>query len=184
MLELDLSSFPMLASPRLLLRQFTLADAAVMHALRSDPRTMEHIGRPRTTDIADAEAFIMRNEADRMRNESISWAITLKDDPALIGTIGFYRLKPEHHRGEVGYLLAPDHWGRGLMSEALNAAVACGFERFRFHSIEAVTDPRNTRSRRLLERNGFLLEGLFKENFLWDGAFLDSAVYSKLATLK
>jgi len=184
MLELDLSAFPVLAGPRLQLRQFTLADAAFMHILRSDPRTMAHIGRPRTRDVADAEAFILRNEADRMRNESISWAITLKDDPALIGTIGFYRLKPEHHRGEVGYLLAPDHWGQGLMSEALNTATAYGFGHLRFHSIEAVTDARNTRSRRLLERNGFLLEGLFKENFFWDDEFLDSAVYTKLATVK
>ncbi len=181
MLELDLSTFPVLGTKRLLMRQFTLEDALVMHALRSDPRTMEHIGRPRSTNVADAEALIERTEADRMNNAGISWAITLRDAPGLIGTIGFYRLKPEHHRGEVGYLLSPDHWGQGLMSEALQAAVACGFERFGFHSIEAVTDPRNTRSRTLLERNGFVLEGLFKENFLHDGVFLDSAVYSRLA---
>ncbi|MBK9288895.1 MAG: GNAT family N-acetyltransferase [Flavobacteriales bacterium] len=91
-------------------------------------------------------------------------------------------MKLDHHRGEIGYMLSPDHWGKGLMSEALNAAVACGFDRFHFHSIEAVTDPRNTRSRTLLERNGFALEGLFKENYFWNGEFQDSAVYSLLAS--
>jgi ribosomal-protein-alanine N-acetyltransferase len=162
------------------LRRFTVDDATVMHALRSDPRTMAHIGRPRTRDRADAEAFIQRNEENRLRNESISWAITLRSSGALIGSIGFYRLKPEHHRGEVGYLLSPEQWGQGCMSEALKAVLACGFMRFGFHSIEAVTDARNTRSRTLLERNGFKQEGLFTQNFLWDGEFLDSAVYSKL----
>ncbi|MCC7501866.1 MAG: GNAT family N-acetyltransferase [Flavobacteriales bacterium] len=180
MLDLDLSTFPTLRTERLLLRQLTLHDAPAIHALRQDPRTMEHIGRPRSTSLADAEDLIRRTENDRANNQGISWGMALHERPEIIGTIGYYRLKLDHHRGEIGYLLSPDHWGKGLMSEALKAAVACGFERFHFHSIEAVTDPRNTRSRTLLERNGFLLEGLFKENYLWNGEFLDSAVYSLL----
>lgn len=181
MLELDLSVFPVLETERLVLRQPLLSDAAALHALRSDPRTMEHIGRPRSMSLADAQERIQLTEQDRANNAGLSWFLTLKGDDAVIGTIGYYRLKLEHHRGEVGYLLTPDLWGKGLMGEALDAAVACGFERFRFHSIEAITDPRNTRSRRLLERHGFVLEGLFKENYLHNGEFLDSAVYSRLA---
>lgn len=182
MLDLDLSTFPTLRTERLVLRQLTLGDAAAIHSLRQDPRTMEHIGRPLSTSLADAEDLIRRTENDRTNSQGISWGIGLHEGPELIGTIGYYRLKLDHHRGEIGYMLSPDHWGKGLMSEALNAAVACGFDRFHFHSIEAVTDPRNTRSRTLLERNGFALEGLFKENYFWNGEFQDSAVYSLLAS--
>jgi ribosomal-protein-alanine N-acetyltransferase len=89
-------------------------------------------------------------------------------------------LKKEHHRAEIGYLLDPGQGGKGLMHEAMGAVLECGFERYRFHSIEAVTDPRNTASRRVLERRGFVLEGLFKENYFAHGEFLDSAVYSLL----
>lgn len=180
MLDLDLSAFPVLRTERLVLRQLTLEDASAMHALRQDPLTMKHIGRPLSTSLADAEDLIRRTENDRTNNQGISWGITLHEQPQLIGTIGYYRLKLDHHRGEIGYMLAPGHWGKGLMSEALKAAVACGFDRFHFHSIEAITDPRNARSRTLLERNGFLLEGLFKENYFWNGEFQDSAVYSLL----
>ena len=67
------------------------------------------------------------------------------------------------------------------MHEALEAVVACGFERLGFHSIEAITDPRNEASNALLLRCGFTREGLFKEDFFWNGEFLDSAVYSRLA---
>ena len=66
-------------------------------------------------------------------------------------------------------------------SEALEAVARHCFTAFGFHSLEANTDPRNAASRRLLERNGFVLEGLFREDYFWEGQFLDSAIYSRLA---
>ena len=181
MLALDLSSFPVLTTTRLSMREPVAADAPALFAMRSDERIMAHIGRPRATTLRDAEDLIDRITKDRSDKGGIAWALTLHGDDTLIGTIGYHRLKLEHHRGEIGYMLGFDHWGKGLMGEALEAAVACGFERFQFHSIEAVTDPRNTASNKLLERHGFVREGLLKENFFWNGEFQDSAVYSRLA---
>lgn len=181
MLTLDLSCFPVLTTERLVLRELSLADAPAIFAMRSDDRAMRHIGRPRATGVEDAIKLIERIANDRSANEGIAWGLTLKSDGTLIGTIGYHRLKLEHHRGEIGYMLGFDHWGKGLMGEALDAAVDCGFDRFRFHSIEAVTDPRNAPSNKLLERHGFAREGLLKENFYWNGEFQDSAVWSKLA---
>jgi len=63
----------------------------------------------------------------------------------------------------------------------LNAVTEVGFQQFGFHSIEGVTDPLNHASNRLLQRCGFIREGTLKENYFWNGEFLDSAVYSKLA---
>ena len=180
MLTLDLSDFPVLTTDRLVLRELTPDDAPALFAMRSDDRVMRRIGRPRATGLEDAVALIGRIAKDRSANEGITWGLTLHGGDTIIGTIGYYRLKLEHHRGEIGYMLAPDHWGKGLMGEALDAAVTCGFARFKFHSIEAVTDPRNAPSNKLLERHGFVHEGLFKENFHWNGEFQDSAVWSKL----
>ena len=180
MLDMDLSVLPGLETDRLQLRAFQESDADALHLLRADQRTMLHIGRPRSTGPANALALIRSMEEERQRNAGIGWAIHLREEDRLIGTVGYYRLKKEHHTGEVGYLLDPEHWGNGLMHEALGAVLACGFDRFRFHRVEAITDPRNTASRMVLERRGFRLEGLFKENFLWEGRFLDSAVYSLL----
>jgi ribosomal-protein-alanine N-acetyltransferase len=181
MLTLDLSDFPVLTTDRLVMRELSINDAPALFAMRSDDRVMRHIGRPRATSVEDAIKLIERIANDRSANEGITWGLTLNGDDALIGTIGYYRLKLEHHRGEIGYMLGVDHWAKGLMGEALDAAVECGFERFRFHSIEATADPRNARSNKLLERHGFVREGLFRENFHWNGEFQDSAVWSKLA---
>jgi ribosomal-protein-alanine N-acetyltransferase len=181
-LELDLHPFPELRTERLLLRAITRDDGPALFLLRSDKRVMQHIGRPLAETLKDAVDLIERVLNDQAENNGISWAITLKDDPRLIGTIGYYRLKKEHFRGEVGYALHSDHWRKGIMTEALLAVVACGFERLGFHSIEADTDPRNAASNALLRKCGFTREGLFKENFFWNGEFLDSAVYSLLGT--
>ncbi len=182
MLELDLHPFPELRTERLFLRAITREDGPALFRIRSDKGIMQHIGRPLAGTLKDAVDLIDRALNDQAENNGISWAITLKDHPTLIGTIGYYRLKKEHYRGEVGYALHSDHWRKGLMTEALLAVVACGFERLGFHSIEADTDPRNAASNALLRSCGFVREGLFKENFFWNGEFLDSAVYSLLKT--
>ena len=181
MLELDLTPFPTLHTERLILRAITAEDAPALFRIRSDTRIMKHIGRPIATQMAEVEQLIERTLTDLRENNGISWAITLHGDDIMLGTIGFYRLKKEHYRGEVGYALHSDHWRKGIMREALEAVVTCGFERLGFHSIEAITDPRNEASNALLLRCGFNREGLFKEDFFWNGEFLDSAVYSRLA---
>ena len=181
MLTLNFSPFPKIVTERLILREIDMGDVDALFDIRSDERVMRYIGRSKAKEKSDSIELIERIIRDLKENTSISWAITLKDDPKLIGTIGYYRIKLEHHRGEVGYALHPDHWGKGIMCEALNAVTEVGFQQFGFHSIEGVTEPRNHSSNRLLQRCGFIREGLFKENYLWNGEFLDSTVYSKLA---
>lgn len=182
MLEVDFSPFPTLETERLHLRRMTLDDAQALFRIRNDGNVMKYMARPRAERIEDVMALLDMMEKDLATNDGISWAITLKRSAEMLGTIGFYRLKKAHHRAEVGYVLHSDHWRKGYMREALAAAVRCGFERFKFHSIEAETDPRNVASNTVLERCGFVREGYFRENFLWHGEFQDSTVYSLLAS--
>jgi ribosomal-protein-alanine N-acetyltransferase len=113
-------------------------------------------------------------------NEGINWAITLKDDVQLIGIIGHYRIKPEHHRSNIGYMILPEHNGKGIVTEAIKAVVKYGFETMKLHSIEAVIDPENLASAKVLEKNGFVKEAHLKENEFFDGRYLDSVIYSLL----
>src|SRR5262245_24450488 len=124
-LTLDLTHFPVLTTGRLVLRELVMDDAQRLFEMRSDARVMEHIGRPRATSMKDAKDLISRIAQDRGQGQGITWAVQWKDDPRLIGTMGYYRLKLEHHTAEVGYMLHPDHWRQGVMSEALKEAVIC-----------------------------------------------------------
>ncbi|WP_201978194.1 GNAT family N-acetyltransferase [Hymenobacter rubidus] len=180
MLTFHFTPFPTLRTERLTLRPLIGADAPALFVLRSDPQVMQYIPRPLATSVADSAAYIETMNEAMSRNDLLNWGIALRSSDEIIGTIGFYRLQPENHRAEIGYLLHPAHQGQGLMQEAVAAALAYGFGELNLHSVEGVIDPRNVASAQVLKRAGFVQEGLFRENGLWQGKFLDTAYYSLL----
>lgn len=181
MLTVDLPVFPVLTTERLILRQLRTSDAEQVFAIRSDRLVMRHVSRPLALTMDDAFTLIERITSTVAANDAVQWAMTLKDDDRLIGIIGFWRIIKEHHYAELGYMLARDQWGRGLMSEAIGAVVACGFNVIGLHKVEAITRPTNAASMHALEKNGFVREAHFKENIFWEGVFHDSLHYGRLA---
>jgi ribosomal-protein-alanine N-acetyltransferase len=177
MVTLQFDPFPVLETKRLLLRQITPADADDIFVLRSNEPAMKYINKPRLKNIEEARELIkiMTDISER-----IVWAMRLKDIDQVIGTIGYHRIAKEHDRAEIGYMLLPEYWNTGLMSEAVSAAIGFGFEKMNLHSIEAVINPGNDNSRKVLQKFSFIKEGYFKENFLFEGKYYDSEVYSLL----
>jgi len=181
MLEVNFSPFPEIRTERLLLRSIALTDAPEILLLRSDESVMKYIDRERLKSLQEAETFIQGILTSVAANENILWAISLLEEPGkLIGNIGFWRMKLQHYRAEVGYMLHPDFWNKGIMKEALLAAVAFGFNNIKLHSIEAHINPENKASGILLEKSGFTREAYFKEDYYFKGKFLDTAIYSLL----
>jgi ribosomal-protein-alanine N-acetyltransferase len=180
MLTINFTPFPNLQTERLLLRRVNENDANEIFALRSNPETMKYIPRPLVKSIDDALEHIAMIDAKIESNEGINWAITYKDNPKLIGIIGHYRIKPEHFRAEVGYMLLPEYNGKGIISEAIKEVVNYGFSEMKLHSIEAIIDPENFGSERVLQKCGFVKEAHLKENEFYEGRFLDTVIYSIL----
>ena len=98
----------------------------------------------------------------------------------MFGVIGHYRLQPENFRSEIGYMLLPEAQGQGIASEAIKAILIYGFESMQLHSIEAIIDPENRSSERVLQKIGFVKEGHLKENEFFNGRFWDTVIYSLL----
>ena len=184
MTNLNFNPFPELKTEHLILRQFIPEDAEDLFALRSDKEIMKFICRPIAQTVADALALIQQMNEGITNQESISWAVCQKKDSKAIGSIGFVRMKKEHYRAEIGYLLSTKHQGRGFMKEALTSVVDYGFKNMKLHSVEAILDPNNKASIALLERNKFRKEAHFKEDFFYNGKFFDSLVYSRLSPIK
>jgi len=181
MLLLNFTPFPELKTERLLLRRLERTDANEMFFLRSNENVLRYIGREPAKTIAEAEEFINKINKVIDENESILWGITFLNEPStIIGTICLWNFKKEHYRGEVGYILHPDHWRKGIMKEAINAIVDYGFTVLGLHSIEALLNPENIASSSVLESTGFIKEGHLKESFYFKGNFKDEAIYSRL----
>lgn len=181
MLDVTFTTFPTLQTPRLLLREILPSDALAIFKMRSDERVMRYIGRPPQKDISEAEQLIETYIQSYQQNEAINWAICMQEAPdQLIGTVGFWKMDKANHRTEIGYTLQYDYWRKGIMFEAIGAAVEYCFKVLNFHSIEANTDPENEGSGGVLEKHGFMQEAYFRENFYFEGKFLDSRIYSKI----
>lgn len=180
MLQLNFNPFPELSTERLVLREISTADAKEIFQLRSDKNVMQFLDRPLAQSMDDAMALINKIADGHEKNENITWAITLQHLPKLIGTIGFWRIDKENYRAEIGYLLHPVEQGKGLMQEAIAAVLKYGFQTMKLHSVEANVNPANNASIKLLEKNNFTKEAHFKENYFYNGSFLDSAIYSLL----
>lgn len=173
--------FPGLKTKRLMLRQVMIADASEILFLRSDPVILQHLGKEPAKSLQEAEEFIARISNDLEKGDGITWGITLKEDPEkLIGNIGFWKMQKEHYRSEIGYVLNPSQWRKGIMKEAMAAVLEYGFSVMGLHSVEARISPANNASAAVLESSGFIREAYFKEDFYFSGKFEDTAVYSKL----
>ena len=103
-----------------------------------------------------------------------------QDNPKAIGIAGFYRLKPEDYRAEIGYMLLPEFQGNGYITETVTRLIAFGFNELQLNSIEAVIAPDNIASQRVVLKNNFEQEGFFKEYEYFEGRFLDIQIYSLL----
>ncbi len=180
MLQIQLNPFPQISTERLHLRLAELSDGPEIFYLRSNENLMRYLDRAPLKDLLEAEQLISRIREDAKNNQGLNWVINLKPETQVIGTIGFWKFDFPNFRAEIGYMLHPEHQGKGLMSEAMKSVLEYGFHTIGLHSVEANVNPENEASIRLLERHGFRQEAYFRENYFYDGRFLDSAIYCLL----
>jgi ribosomal-protein-alanine N-acetyltransferase len=175
---INFSPFPVLETERFILRRVTTKDVDEVFALRSDPEVMRYIPRPLAKTKQDTLDFLAMIDKGIEDNKFIHWAICFKGDPKLLGMICVIGMQPENFRTEVGYILSPNYRQMGVMAEALDAIITYAFSVLKFHTLEAVIDPENVSSERVLLRKEFLKEGHFKDRRYWNGEFRDDVVYS------
>lgn len=176
------ATFPVLETARLRLRAVQPDDAADVFHIRADERVMRYFGSPPITSLDKAAQQIHDFATSFQEQTGIRWAITRRGEDRLLGTLGFWRIDKPHFRAELGYDLAPDCWGQGIMPEAIGAVLTWGFTTMNLHSVEAQIDPANHGSRRVLEKCGFVQEGYFRENYYSGDRFTDTAVFSLLSS--
>ena len=151
MIELNFNPFPTIETERLTLRKLTDKDIDTLFDIRSNAIAMQYIDKPLAKTREDAVDLYNSMIENVEKNIGITWVIQYKDEPEMLGYIGFWRIDTANHRGEVGYTLLPTHFKKGIGSEALAAAIKHGFTALNFHSIKADTNPANKDSQKLLE---------------------------------
>ncbi len=98
-----------------------------------------------------------------------------------IGRIGYHTWMAKHNRAEIGYAMHEDYnKGKGYMTEAMAAVLKYGFEEMNLHRVEAMIGPSNVPSIRLVQRFGFVQEGILRGHYLVGDVYQDSVCWGLL----
>lgn len=165
----DVQPTSTLRTTRLLLRPIVAADADSLFPLFSDDDTMRWWSSGPFRRVADFAAWLTRGDG-------IGWAVCLDAEP--VGRIDLIERRP--HVAEIGYLLAREHWGRGLAREAITAVIEQGFGPLGLRRIFADTDPDNAASVGVLAALGFVFEGRLREEWETHIGVRDSLIFGLL----
>lgn len=182
--QFQFETFPILETPRLILREIVRADASSILRIRGDAEvTRYNTGAP-YQNLDDAIALIDDMALLYRQKRELRWGITLKGVDGLthgvIGMCGYNYWVQADHRASIGYDLARAFWRDGIMTEALRAVLGFGFAQMSLNRIEADVAVENTASIKLLRKLGFRKEGLQREQFFEDGLYHDLLLFGLL----
>lgn len=165
----DTTPFPICESERLLLREFTVDDAAVFYELNTDPQVVRYTGDGGLRSAEDARAGLLaRPIADYQKYGYGRWACILKSEQRLIGMAGLKYLD-DVQDVDLGYRFFPAYWGRGLATEAARLVLDYGFTKLGLEHVLGLVDPANVASVRVLVKLGMRNTG----QILYRGAVAD-----------
>lgn len=163
---------PTLECRRLVLRRMKKSDAADMFEYASNPAVTRYL----TWDVHPNERFTANYlsflQSRYRAGEFYDWAITLRNDDRMIGTCGFTRFNFSAYSAEVGYVLNPMYWGRGIAPEALARVIRFAFDTLGLNRVEAKCMVGNAASRRVMEKVGMSYEGTARDAMLIKGSFV------------
>ncbi len=165
---------------RLLLRKMEITDASVLYEYWSDKDVTRYMNILGFESIKQAKDMIGLLNSLADSEKAFRWSIVCKGSKQILGTCGFNNWDKENQRAEIGYELGKQHWGQGFMTEALAGLISHGFGIMALNRIQALVEPENTVSRKLLRKLGFQEEGLLRQYEQVKGNFIDLMMYSIL----
>lgn len=164
-----------LETPRLILRDWTPEDAADLYAYASSKTVGPMAGWKPHDTLAESQEIL-----EMFRRDGDTWALEQKETGRVIGSVGLHRRTREGLacQLELGYVLAEDLWGQGLMPEAAGRAVEYAFETLGEDCLMVAHFPFNTQSQRVIEKLGFHFWNAVSGSWSrYDGVTLDERVY-------
>jgi RimJ/RimL family protein N-acetyltransferase len=171
---------PTIQTDRLVLRPFTLADAPDVQRLAGDRDVAwATLSIPHPYEDGMAEQWISTRQERFERGERVNFAITLRSDKSLIGSIGL-GLNQRDVSAELGYWIGKPYWNNGYCTEAARTVVQYAFEELGLNRVRASNLKRNPASGRVMQKIGMVYEGCLRQDVLKWGVFEDLELYGIL----
>jgi ribosomal-protein-alanine N-acetyltransferase len=161
------------------LRPLRMADADALYTYLRDPAVTELTSYP-VISLQMVEAMIERSLSRWAAGEPSRWGVALQHEDQLVGTCGFNEWSQPHRWAELAFDLAQPHWGKGLMRQAVAAALQWAYGQDQVNRVHAFVRVDNRRSEGLLQRSGFVREGCLRSYRVCRGQPHDFYIYGLL----
>lgn len=172
--------FPVLETERLKLVNITQDYAENLFEILSLGEVTKFYGADPFTSKEEANKLIDMFQKNFFEKRSIRWGIIHKNEEKFIGTLGLNGLQLKNKKSEIGYELHPTYWRNGYTSEAINEVLRFSFSDLALNRIGAVVYPENHASLNLLEKIGFVKEGLLRDYLHQNNQFHSTFMLSLL----
>lgn len=175
-----MSCIPTLVSDRLILRPFTLDDASPVQNLAGDKDISDMtLSVPHPYEDGMAEKWIGSHKENCQKGESVTCAITLKENDTLIGSMGII-LNTRFNRGELGYWIGKEYWSNGYCTEAARLFMDYCFTELNLNKITAAYLTKNPASEQVMLKLGMSKEGVYRDHIIKCDVYEDVGAYGLL----
>ena len=160
------------------IRKWKIEDAEQLKNAINNEKILDNLrdGIPYPYTIENAQEFITQT-LNAPKDSQYSWAILV--DNKVIGSVGVFRKDNIHYQtAEIGYYIAEEYWGNGIMTKVITEVCNYIFNETDIIRIFAEPFAYNIPSCKVLEKAGFELEGILRNNAIKNNKILDMKMYS------
>ena len=168
---------PTIETDRLELRKIEDKDTKCLFSIFSNSEAMRYWDTKPHESISVTKEALSNMENIMVGGRGLSWGIILKDTSQLIGYFGLHSWNHNNDKTELGYIINPSYWGKGIGSEVLKSVIEFCFSKMRFKTILAEVDPNNYKSINILINHGFVLVEEKKNDISIQDKYYDTNVY-------
>ena len=167
-------------TPRLILRRARIEDAKPMlRNWANDPEVTQYLTWPTHKCLEVTESVLANWIESYQKDDYYQWMIVLKNLGEPIGSI-MATTVGRAQSAHIGYCIGRDWWHQGIMSETLKAVINFLFDEVGYHRIEAMHDPNNPNSGKIMEKCGMKYEGRMRQADRNNQGICDACYYALL----
>lgn len=154
-------------------------DAQEIHSYASDPEVSRFIGWKLMKTLNETHDYIEEMLKRESAGTHLYASIVLKSTQEIIGTAMIFNFDREAKHAEIGYVFHSKHWGKGYGTETVHLMNDFAFDSLNLHKLHGRVVDANIGSSRVLEKNGFKLEGHIKDYYFIDNSYYDELLFGK-----
>lgn len=180
--NMNSSLFHALEGEYISFKSLSTNDAQEIHNFASDKEVSRFIGWSLMNTLNETSEHIETMVKRELAGTHLYASVVLKSTQEIIGTAMIFNFDHNAKRAEIGYVFNRDYWGKGYGTECVELMSNFAFETLNLHKLHASVIDANVGSARILEKNGYVLEGQLKDHFFIEGKYYNDLLFGKIQT--